>query len=68
MVSRARPGVSNRHPEALDIKYGVATEKDMLDILDQLHAELVPVRGFVPLPGLMIARWARKPEIGRDFR
>jgi len=35
----------------------------MLEILDQLHAELVPTRGFVPLSWLLIAQWARKPEI-----
>src|SRR5215469_3770745 len=45
------------------VEYGVATEKDMLEILDQRHAELVRTRGFVPLSWLMIAQWAHKPEI-----
>ena len=44
------------------VEYGVATEKEMLDILDQLRAELVPARGFAPLSWLMIAQWARKPD------
>jgi len=45
------------------VEYGLATEKDMLDILDQLRDELVPARGFTPLSWLMIAQWARKPGI-----
>jgi len=30
------------------VEYGLATEKDMLDALDQLRDELVPARGFTP--------------------
>jgi ubiquinone/menaquinone biosynthesis C-methylase UbiE len=40
--------------------YGLATEKEILDILDKLRDELVPGRGFTPLSWLMIAQWARK--------
>jgi len=42
--------------------YGLATEKDILDILDKLRDELVPARGFTPLSWLMIGQWARKPD------
>jgi ubiquinone/menaquinone biosynthesis C-methylase UbiE len=44
-------------------EYGLSTEKDILDILDQLRNELVSARGFTPLSWLMIAQWARKPDI-----
>jgi ubiquinone/menaquinone biosynthesis C-methylase UbiE len=45
------------------VEYGLATEKDILDILDQLRDELAPARGFTALSWLMIAQWARKPGI-----
>src|SRR5712692_6539647 len=45
------------------VGYGLATEKDILDILDQLRDELAPARGFTALSWLMIAQWARKPGI-----
>ena len=45
------------------VEYGLATERDILDILDRLRDELVPARGFTPLSWLMIAQWARKPGI-----
>jgi len=45
------------------VEYGLATEKDVLDLLEQLRDELVPARGFIPLSWLMIAQWARKPEV-----
>jgi ubiquinone/menaquinone biosynthesis C-methylase UbiE len=48
------------------VEYGLATEKDILDILDQLRDELVPARGFTPLSWLMIARWARKLAITKQ--
>lgn len=44
------------------VKYGLATEKDTLDILDQLRAELVPYHGFTPLSWRMIAQSGLKPE------
>jgi hypothetical protein len=44
------------------VEYGLATEREILDILDQLRNELVPARGFTPLSWLMIAQWARKPD------
>jgi ubiquinone/menaquinone biosynthesis C-methylase UbiE len=44
------------------LEYGLTTEKDILDILDKLRAELIPARGFTPLSWLMIAQWARKPD------
>lgn len=44
------------------VKYGLATEKDVLDILDQLRDELVPARGLIPLNWLMIGQWAHKPD------
>jgi SAM-dependent methyltransferase len=47
------------------VEYGLATEGDILDIIDhQLRDELVPARGITPLSWLMIAQWARKPIIG----
>ena len=42
--------------------YGLATQKESLDILDELRDELVPAGGFTPLSWLMIAQWARKPD------
>jgi ubiquinone/menaquinone biosynthesis C-methylase UbiE len=45
------------------VEYGLATEKDIVDILDQLRDELIPARGLMPLSWLMIAQWARKPDI-----
>ena len=45
------------------VDYGLATEKDILDLLEQLRGELVPARGFTPLSWLMIAQWARKPHV-----
>jgi len=50
------------------VEYGVATEKDILEILEQLRDELVPARGFTPLSFLMIAQWARRPEVARGPR
>jgi ubiquinone/menaquinone biosynthesis C-methylase UbiE len=43
------------------VEYGLATEKDILDLLDQLRDELLPARCFTPLSWLMVAQWARKP-------
>ena len=44
------------------VKYGLAAEKDVLDILDQLRDELVPAHSLIPLNWLMIGQWARKPD------
>jgi ubiquinone/menaquinone biosynthesis C-methylase UbiE len=43
------------------VKHGLATEKDVLDILEQLRNELVPAHGLIPLNWLMIGQWAQKP-------
>jgi hypothetical protein len=45
------------------VEYGLATEKEVLDILEQLRDELVKPHGFAPLSWLMIGQWARKPRI-----
>src|SRR5262249_7058134 len=45
------------------VEYGLAGEKDVLGILEQLRDELVPAQGFIPLSWLMIAQWARKPGV-----
>ena len=45
------------------VEYGLATEKDIVDILAQLRDELIPAGGLMPLSWLMIAQWARKPDI-----
>jgi ubiquinone/menaquinone biosynthesis C-methylase UbiE len=47
------------------VEYGFASEKEVLDTLDQLGDELVPTRGFIPLSWLMIGQWGRKPSITR---
>jgi ubiquinone/menaquinone biosynthesis C-methylase UbiE len=44
------------------VEYGLAAEKDILDILDQLRDELIPALGFTPLSWLMIAQWGRKRD------
>ena len=43
------------------VKHGVATEKDVLDILEQLRNELVPAHDLMPLNWLLIGQWAEKP-------
>jgi ubiquinone/menaquinone biosynthesis C-methylase UbiE len=43
------------------VKHGLATEKDVLDILEQLRKELVPAHGLIPLNWLLIGQWAQKP-------
>jgi ubiquinone/menaquinone biosynthesis C-methylase UbiE len=43
------------------VKYGVAAEKDILDLLERLHREMIPSRGLFPLNSLMVCQWARKP-------
>ncbi len=44
------------------VEYGLATEKDVLDIIEhQLRNELIGARGFIPLAWLTVAQWARKP-------
>ena len=45
------------------VKYGLATEKDVLDILDRLRDELIPAHSLIPLNWTMIGQWAHKPEI-----
>jgi ubiquinone/menaquinone biosynthesis C-methylase UbiE len=44
------------------VEYGLAAKKDILDLLEQLHREMIPARGLVPLTSLMVCQWARKPE------
>jgi ubiquinone/menaquinone biosynthesis C-methylase UbiE len=44
------------------VKYGLATERDVLNILDQLRDELIPAHGLIPLNWLMIGQWAHKPD------
>jgi len=44
------------------VEYGLATEKDVLNIIEhQLRNELIGARGFIPLAWLTVAQWARKP-------
>lgn len=44
------------------VEYGLATEKDVLDIIEhQLRNELIGARGCIPLAWLTFAQWARKP-------
>ena len=45
------------------VKYGLATEKDVLDTLDRLRDELIPAHSLIPLNWTMIGQWAHKPEI-----
>ena len=45
------------------VKHGLATEKDVLDILEQLRNELIPADGLIPLNWLLIGQWAHKPGI-----
>ena len=45
------------------VEYGLATEKDMLDALDELRDELVPARGLLSSSWLMVGQWAHKPSI-----
>ena len=49
------------------VEYRLATEKDILDLLDQLRDELIAARAFTPLSWLMIAQWARKPDIAVEL-
>lgn len=44
------------------IEYGLATEKDVLDLLEQLHRDMIQARGLIPLTSLMVCQWARKPD------
>ena len=47
------------------VKYGLATEEEVLDIVErQLRDELIDARGVVPLSWLLIGQWARKPQTG----
>jgi SAM-dependent methyltransferase len=46
------------------VEYGIANEKDILDILEQLRVELTQARGLIPFSSFMIGQWARKPSIG----
>jgi ubiquinone/menaquinone biosynthesis C-methylase UbiE len=44
------------------VKYGLATEADVLDIVERsLRDELMHARGPIPLSWLMIGQWARRP-------
>jgi SAM-dependent methyltransferase len=43
------------------VEYGLAAEKDILDLLERLHREMIPARGLFPLTSLMVCQWARKP-------
>jgi hypothetical protein len=44
------------------VEYGLATEKEVLDILDQLRDELIPAHGLIALNWLLIGQWAHKPD------
>jgi ubiquinone/menaquinone biosynthesis C-methylase UbiE len=44
------------------VEYGLATEKDVFDLLDRVREELVAARGFTSAGWLMVAQWARKPQ------
>jgi len=47
------------------VKYGLATEEEVLDIVERrLRDELIDARGVLPLSWLMIGQWARKPQTG----
>jgi hypothetical protein len=47
------------------VAYGLATEKDLLDIVEhQLRDELLSASDLMPLNSLMIGQWARKPLLG----
>jgi ubiquinone/menaquinone biosynthesis C-methylase UbiE len=43
------------------VEYELAAEKDVLDLLERLHREMIPARGLFPLTPLMVCQWARKP-------
>jgi hypothetical protein len=45
------------------VEYGIASEKDILDILEQLRVELTQTRGLIPFSTFMIGQWAHKPSI-----
>jgi SAM-dependent methyltransferase len=45
------------------VEYGLATEKDILDALDELRDELMPDQGLLSSSWLMIGQWAHKPSI-----
>jgi ubiquinone/menaquinone biosynthesis C-methylase UbiE len=48
------------------VEYGLAAEKDILDLLERLHREMIPDRGLFPLTGLMVCQWARKPAVSHS--
>jgi SAM-dependent methyltransferase len=50
------------------VEYGIASEKDILEILEQLRVELAPARGMIPFSSFMIGQWARKPLLGAGSR
>jgi SAM-dependent methyltransferase len=41
------------------VEYRLATEGDILDLLERLRREMLPARGLLPLTSLMICQWAR---------
>jgi len=43
------------------VEYGLATEKEVLHIIEELGKELLGTRGLAPLSWLMIGQWAHKP-------
>ena len=43
------------------IEYGLAAEKDLRDLLERLHREMISARGLFPLTSLMVCQWACKP-------
>jgi ubiquinone/menaquinone biosynthesis C-methylase UbiE len=46
------------------VEYGFATGEEVGDLVEhKLRHELETARGFIPLGWLMIAQWARKPEV-----
>ena len=45
------------------VEYGLATEKDILDALDELRDELMRGQGLLSSSWLMIGQWAYKPSI-----
>jgi ubiquinone/menaquinone biosynthesis C-methylase UbiE len=45
------------------VEYGLATEKDILDALDELRDELMRDQGLLSSSWLMIGQWAHKPSI-----
>jgi ubiquinone/menaquinone biosynthesis C-methylase UbiE len=48
------------------VEYGLATEKDILDLLERLHREMIPGRGLLPLTSLMVCQWAHKPAVSHS--